>query len=178
MKRDVTRDQPAIVISRRGMRWLFIALGLFIVLLLGIVAVRQNLVRFPDFRAASVADGIDRNAYQAVFLTGGQVFFGKADATSSAYLTLSDVFYLSTGTEQSPSQLIKRGSELHGPAEPMVIPMESVLFIENLRSNSEVVTAIAKFHSGQLPLATAPATGAPSAAPTTARPSASPSPTR
>jgi hypothetical protein len=173
----VTRDQPAIVISRRGLRWLFIVLGLFILVLLGMVAARQNLIRLPDLRAASVADGIDRNAYQAVFLTGGQVFFGKADATNSGYVSLSDVFYLSTATEQTASQLIKRGSELHGPAEPMVIPMASVLFIENLRSNSDVVTAIAKFHAGQLPLATAPATGAPTTAPTT-RPSASPSATR
>lgn len=174
----MSRDQPAIVISRRGVRWLFVALALFIVLLLGIVAVRQNLIRLPDLRAASVADGIDRNAYQAVFLTGGQVFFGKAEAVNSAYLALSDVFYLSAGSEQTASQLIKRGGELHGPAEPMIIPTDSVLFVENLRSNSDVVTAIAKFHAGQLPLATPPATGAPTAAPTTARPSASPSASR
>ena len=59
---------------------------------------------------------IDGAAYQALFLTGGQVYFGKASAVGDHYL-LSDVFYLATsdGTQTGQSaagQLIKRGNEL------------------------------------------------------------------
>ncbi len=171
----MARQSPAIIISRRGVRWLFVVLVLLVLALAGIVAVRQNLVRLPSFLAGGVESQIDRGAYQAVFLTGGQVFFGRTQSATDEYLTLSDVFYLSPGSEQQASQLIKRGTELHGPAEPMIIPMRSVLFVENLRANSDIVTAITKFHAGQLPLATpAPGTVAPATA-TPAR-TASPAP--
>jgi hypothetical protein len=56
----------------------------------------------------------------------------------------------------------------------MIIPKSQILFIENLRDDSDIVTAIKKFKSGQLPAATPPpATIAPTP---TVR--ASPSPTR
>jgi hypothetical protein len=88
---------------------------------------------------------------------------------------LSDVFYL-TVTDDNSTQLTKRGSEAQGPKEPMLIPKAQILFIENLRDDSQVVVAIKKFKSGEVPSATAPpATVAPTG---TARPSASPSPTR
>jgi hypothetical protein len=60
----------------------------------------------------------------------------------------------------------------------MIIPRGQILFIENLRDDSDIVTAIKKFKSGQLPAATPPpATTAPTIAPTpTVR--VSPSPTR
>ena len=57
----------------------------------------------------------------------------------------------------------------------MIISRQQVLFIENMRDDSDIVTLIKKFKSGQLPTATPPP---PTAAPTTGRPSASPSPTR
>jgi hypothetical protein len=58
----------------------------------------------------------------------------------------------------------------------MLIPRAQILFIENLRDDSQVVVAIRKYKSGEVPSATPPpATVAPTA---TARPSASPSPTR
>lgn len=117
---------------------------------------------------------IDAGAYQALFLTGGQVYFGKASAVGDHYL-LSDVFYLATtdGTQagQAPGQLIKRGRELHGPREPMIIPNSSVLFLENLRDDGDVATAIRKFKAGELPTATP--TPVPAAATPTVRPSAS-----
>lgn len=170
-------ETSAIVVSRSAARWIVVVLVVLVVVLAGAVAVRQNLVRLPVF-AAGVEGQIDRNAYQAVFLTGGQVFFGKTQSVTEELLTLTDVFYLSAGSDQQASQLIKRGNELHGPAEPMIIPMRSVLFIENLRPSSDIVTAIGKFHAGQLPVATPPAiTGAPTAT-ATARPSVSPSPSR
>jgi hypothetical protein len=62
----------------------------------------------------------------------------------------------------------------------MLIPRQQVLFIENLRDDSDVVAAIRRFKSGQAPPAMpAPATAPPATAAPTARPStAAPSPTR
>jgi hypothetical protein len=57
----------------------------------------------------------------------------------------------------------------------MIIPQGQVLFFENLRDDSDIVTAIKRFKSGQAPAATAP----PATAQPTVRPStAAPSPTR
>ena len=91
------------------------------------------------------------------------------------WFVLSDVFYLST-SEQSGTQLIKRGSEAQGPKEPMIISRAQVLCIENMRDDSDVVKLIQRFKSAQLPVTTPPP---PSAAPASPAPSTPrPSPTR
>jgi hypothetical protein len=119
--------------------------------------------------APGAGDVIDNGAYQAVFLTNGSTYFGKLEPQGDDWFLLTDVFYLST-SDQTGTQLIKRGNEAQGPKEPMIISRTSVLFIENLRDDSDIVALIKKFKSGQLPTATVPP-----ATPTTARP-ATPSP--
>jgi hypothetical protein len=59
----------------------------------------------------------------------------------------------------------------------MIIPRDQILFIENMRDDSDIVSLIRRFKSGQLPVATPPPT-TPTAGPSTARPSPTPSPTR
>ncbi len=117
---------------------------------------------------------IDQSTYQAVFLTGGQVYFGKASPSGDEVLLLSDVYYLTGQTQSNPvGQLIKRGSELHAPQEPMIIPSRQVLFIENLRPESEVVKAIARFRAGEV---APPASPEPPVPVTSPSPSPSPTP--
>ncbi len=146
-----------------------------IALILVVLVARTQLFRagIATLFAPSAAEVIDRNSYQAVFLVNGSTYFGKLEAQGDNWFLLSDVFYLSA-SEQSGTQLIKRGSEPQGPKEPMIIPRDQVLFIENLRDDGDIVTLIKKFKSGQLPTATAP----PSTPTPTSRPSATPSPTR
>jgi hypothetical protein len=95
--------------------------------------------------------------YQAVFLDNGQVYFGKL-SHSGRWLKLSDIFYLQTQSLQQNSgtgdsgadsdvQLIKLGSELHGPEDIMYIKRDHVLFWENLEDDSKVVDAINKYNS-------------------------------
>jgi hypothetical protein len=163
----VSRRDSALVISTGAIRRVLIALVLIAVLALAVAFGRQLLPR-----PVSVADQIDRNAYQAVFLTGGQVFFGHATASDDS-VALTDVFYLAPNTDSSQSQqlgqLIKRGSELHGPREPMIIELRQILFVENMRDDSQVVAAIKRFKSGEQPAATA--------APQATQPPATPTPT-
>jgi hypothetical protein len=151
-----------------------------ILLILLVLVARTQLFRagIATLFAPSAAEVIDRNAYQAVFLVNGATYFGKLEEQGDNWFLLSDVFYLSA-SDQTGTQLIKRGSEPQGPREPMIIPKQQVLFIENLRDDSDIVTLIKKFKSGQLPAATPPAaTPAPTTAPTPAPSTARPSPTR
>ncbi len=98
---------------------------------------------------------VDRSAFQAVFLQSGQVYFGKLARRSEDMYLMTDVYYLSEPREGFPrGQLVKRGSELHGPREPMIVPARQVLLIENLRDDSDVVQAIKKHKAGE-PLASA-----------------------
>ena len=172
----MARRDSVIVISTGTIRRVVLVLVLAALLALVAAYGRQFLQRGIGF-----AEQVDRSAYQAVFLTGGQVFFGHAPVGDES-LALGDVFYLAPNSDTSQPQqlgsLVKRGAELHGPREPMLIELRQVLFVENLRDDSQVVQAIKRFKSGEQPAAPAqPATQAPQTqapAPTgTVRPSAS-----
>jgi hypothetical protein len=170
--------ENAIVVPISALRRIFVMLLVLIALILVVLVVRTQLFRagISTLFAPGAADVIDRNAYQSVFLVNGSSYFGKLEAQGDNWFVLSDVFYLSI-SEQTGTQLIKRGSEAWGPKDPMIIPRAEILVIENMRDDSDVVAAIRKSKSGQLPVVTPPpATVAPSAAPSTARPS--PTPTR
>ena len=88
------------------------------------------------------SDFIDSDAYQAVFLTNDQIYFGRLKNISSDYLILSDVYYVKIN-EDGVGQLVKLGAgEPHGPKDEMVINQDQVLFWENIRSDSQVVKTI------------------------------------
>jgi hypothetical protein len=173
----------AIVIPVSAIRRIFVMLLVLIVLIVLLLVVRTQLFRagISVLFAPGLAEVVDASGYQAVFLSNGSTYFGRVREQGDGWILLSDVFYLS-GSEETATQLIKRGSEAQGPKEPMIIPRTQVLFIENLREDSEIVSAIKRFKAGTLPLATPPpATPAPTTAQTAAptlRSSASPSPSR
>lgn len=101
----------------------------------------------------------DKNSgeYQAVFMTNGQVYFGKLSNQNESWLTLKDIYYLQTtptesanaNDKQTPSSinLVKLGSELHGPTNEMRINRPSVMFVEDLRSDSNIIMAINKLEN-------------------------------
>lgn len=100
--------------------------------------------------------GVKGGQYQAVFLTNGQVYFGKVSDINSGYVKLSDIYYLQVQQSVQPSDnkssnnkdnnsqvsLAKLGSELHGPEDTMYISRQQVLFWENLKNDGKVVQAI------------------------------------
>ena len=87
--------------------------------------------------------------YQAIFLANGQVYFGKASKKLfDSGVNLSDVFYIQVNNGANGEQnlqLVKLGNELHGPYDEMHINKDQVLFIEDLKSDSQVVKAIIEF---------------------------------
>lgn len=90
---------------------------------------------------------------QAVFLNGGQVYFGHISDLNSKYLTLNNIYYLRVNQQVQPEQqnaqpnpndisLVKLGCELHGPEDSMVINREQVVFWENLKTDGQVTKAV------------------------------------
>ena len=95
--------------------------------------------------------------WHAVFLTNGQVYFGHLKGQTSQFATLADIYYLQVDQQQNlqPDKnaaaaqpkltLIKLGNELHGPKDSMSINRDQILFVEDMKSDSKVVTAIDDF---------------------------------
>ena len=103
--------------------------------------------------ADTYADSINQDAYQAVFLTDGQVYFGKITSMNTAFTEIADIYYLRTGKEVQGStstastdvSLAKLGNELHGPEDKMIIATDKITFIENLKASGDVVKAILEY---------------------------------
>lgn len=123
------------------------------IILVVIVAAAVLFLRKDKSSADAV---VDSTKYQAVFITNGQVYFGKVSGENKQYVSLSDVYYLvlkqplqnqKEGEDQNQDQakpgysLIKLGKEMHGPTS-MSISRDQILFIENLADDSKVVSAI------------------------------------
>lgn len=99
--------------------------------------------------------GVDTNRYQALFLTNGQVYFGKLSKADGKTIRIDDIFYLQVqqavqpkaegATDQGETQLIKLGGELHGPEDKMFIDRGQILFWENLKDDGKVVQAINQY---------------------------------
>ena len=158
------RREDAITIPLGFVRRVLTLLVLVAILAVLVMAFLQNRDRLLGARDSAY---VDATTYQAVFLTGGQAYFGKLEIQSDVYV-MRDVYYLNAPQDatQTLGQLLRRGGELHGPTEPMVIPARSVLFFENMRQDSAVMGAIRQIRSGNtqtLPPAASPArTAAPS----------------
>ena len=100
------------------------------------------LTNFLKYDRYEQNEFIERDAYQAVFLSNDQIYFGRLKNVSSDYLILKDVYYVKVG-ESGAGQLIKLGAtEPHGPKDEMIINKDQVMFWENLRFDSPVVKGI------------------------------------
>ncbi len=107
-----------------------------------------------------LSDWADFTKYQAVFLSNGQVYFGKVTDANNQTLVLEDIYYLrsakslqasdlknATTTEADNFSLVKLGKEIHGPEDKMSINLSQVLFVEDLKYDSKVVEAIRVYES-------------------------------
>lgn len=110
----------------------------------------------------SASASIAKDDYQAVFLTNGQVYFGKLQNADGDYLKLTNIYYLQVDSnvqqaggaasaaqkaanDNSNVQLIKLGNELHGPRDEMQLNKQQVPFWENLKQDSKVSQAIKNY---------------------------------
>lgn len=103
------------------------------------------------------ASYVDKTRLQAVFLNGGQVYFGNIKDLNGKFLTMGNIYYLRVNQQVQPNQqttnssndisLVKLGCELHGPTDTMVINREQVVFWENLKSDGQVAKAVEQYKS-------------------------------
>lgn len=127
---------------------------LWLILLFASTALVVSLLALLYFGGPSEDKYINKSAEQAVFLTNGQVYFGKIKAINKQYISLESIYYLNVNQQVQPNQsgnnssanqsvsLVKLGCELHGPMDRMVINHEQVTFWENLKGSGQVTKAI------------------------------------
>ncbi len=144
-------------------KWVMVVRWSSAVMLLSVVVLIIALIGSIAFSKNSAqVKFVDSSKYQAVFLNGGQVYFGKIGALTDKYLTVSNIYYLRVNQAVQPNQsttnsndvsLVKLGCELHGPQDRMVINDSQIIFWENLKDDGQVAKAIAEYqkanHKGQ-----------------------------
>jgi hypothetical protein len=141
----VSTHQP-----RRRMPWVILLVVVVVIIGLGVLF-RGKMHSKKD------AINIGSSEYQALFLTNGQVYFGKVSNLRRDYVALTDIYYLQVtqpslqgsgsqtqqqSQQQAQLQLVKLGNELHGPKDVMYINRQQVLFVEDLKDDGKVVQAI------------------------------------
>lgn len=129
---------------------------------------------------------VNTGELQAVFLNGGQVYFGNIKTLNDKFMRVDNIYYLRVNQTVQPNQttsttpqdisLVKLGCELHGPTDEMLINRDQIIFWENLKTDGQVAKAVAQFkqqnpngqncnatsQSSSTPTSTTPATTTPS----------------
>ena len=142
----------------------------FITLIIVIIIIGGGIYLAADF--IGISSPFTGNAvkeleadWQAVFLTNGQVYFGKIGSIDNQTVVLTNIYYLQVvdqplqrsqeSGETAPTQpeqrltLIKLGNEIHGPRDEIVINRDHVIIIEDLKDDSRVVQSINDYVTNQ-----------------------------
>lgn len=139
---------------RRGFAWLrFTSVVLLFSITVLVIAIMLLLVFGGPTNESKF---VNNTKYQAVFLNGGQVYFGKIRDMNNKYMRMQDIYYLRVNQQVQPDgtqdnsknndvSLVKLGCELHGPQDQMVINREQIIFWENLKDDGQVAKAVATY---------------------------------
>ena len=127
-------------------------------LVISLIVVSVAITAFVGYalvRGVGSQNYVESDKYQAVFLSDGQIYFGKLSTVEQQYAVLEDIYYLQVQNnsqvqqaeaQQAPQiQLVKLGNEIHGPEDEMIINADQILFWENLKDEGQVADAIARY---------------------------------
>ena len=140
--------------SPSKMPWIILGVVVVVLILVGVVFREKLFVKNGAMK--SKIESQKPSGYQAMFMTNGQVYFGKISSMEKEFVTITDIYYLQVGPQQGsasqpgqPAQqaqqsisLVKLGNELHGPVDEMHINKTQLLFYEDLKEDGQVVKAI------------------------------------
>jgi hypothetical protein len=144
--------------GRSKLPWVILAVVVIVLVVLGVLFRDKLFNKGGD----AATDSGRSSGYQAVFLTNGQVYFGKLSGPAGQYATLEDIYYLQVtqpplqgsqsqaAAQQQPQaqpqlSLVKLGQELHGPVDSMQINRDQILFFEDIKENGKVMEAIRQY---------------------------------
>lgn len=148
-------EQPSSSKGGNFVKWVVVVVIIAIIIVGGLYLVSK----YSRFNVLGISSA-DSN-WQAVFLTNGQVYFGKVVKETGNRVVLKEIYYLQVtqplqrsgdddqAAQQSELSLVKLGNELHGPKDEMRINADHVLFIEHLKTDSRVVEAITNYKQSQ-----------------------------
>ena len=123
---------------------IIVALAIVVIILAGAYFLGFNKMMFGS-----------NTGYKAIFLTNGQVYFGKITRETSRDIYISDVYYIQVQDQVQPATtegeqpktvqvptLLKRGDELHRPYGSMRINRDQMVVIENVGADSKILQQI------------------------------------
>lgn len=142
-------DTPESKPKNNAAKWLVVIVIIAIIIIGGLWLVSK----YSKFNILGINTA--GKEWHAIFLTNGQVYFGKVGSIKQDVLVLSEIYYLQvtqplqvSGEQPAQQQLqnelalVKLGNELHGPQDEMRINRDHILFTEVLKNDSKVVEAI------------------------------------
>lgn len=164
VSRPVTMEGSPSPAPSGGKNWLpWVIAAIVVIVLIGGVAIFRDSIfkagKMMEAGKTTTTKSAGSSGYQAVFLTNGQVYFGKLSNSDGQFPMLKDIYYLQVtqpplqgsqqqGQQQTQAQaqpqisLVKLGQELHGPVDEMSINRDQILFWEDMKDDSQVVKAI------------------------------------
>ncbi len=126
-----------------------------VILLFSITLLAVAVIGFiMNYRQKDESRYVATDKMQAIFLNGGQVYFGKIRELNNKYVGVTDIYYLRVNQQVQPKQgeqsaqdisLVKLGCELHGPQDQMLINRDQVVFWENLKADGKVAKAVESY---------------------------------
>ncbi len=138
--KKINLKEKDVLSNGNKLKYLVVLFAVIFVAVLGIVYYKH------EYRLVSY-----KHEFQAVFLSNGQVYFGKIVKENEDVIVLSEVYYLKVNknlqndevtNEEDKLSLVRLGDELHGPDGVMYLVRENVLFTEDLKPDSKVMQAI------------------------------------
>ena len=113
-------------------------------LVLGIAVVTVTVMR------SQPAQQIDASKYQAIYLSSGQMYFGKLQNTGGDFLIIKSPYIAQSvdanadtkTATSSQATLVKVSSQVYGPDDSIAVKSSQVTFWQNLRDDSKVSQAI------------------------------------
>lgn len=145
------------------------SLVLALIVVATVVLVAYGSYAYAEGRAPF---GPSDDQWTGVFLTNGRAFYGHFYSAPGEYALLRNAYYL-VSTEGSAQFSLRRASDdVHAPRSDMRIAKAHILYLQELRSDSPIVQAIATLRNAPPSQAT-PQLGTPVP---TATPARSPSP--
>jgi hypothetical protein len=88
---------------------------------------------------------LPKDQYFAVYMNGGQLYFGKLQGLGTPFPVLTNVFYVQSRqdnqTKQVTNILVKRGKEWHGP-DRMYLNAAQIILAEPVGPTSRVAELI------------------------------------